>query len=107
VKTILVSPTVIVARKSTPELDIFGEIIKASINAEKYQLVKMNADQKARGKILEILPAMQSPTMCDLANGSFSIETIVRKKSLVSLLMDLRKIGATDILVQDVNIVLA
>ena len=107
VKTILVSPTVIVARKSTPELDIFGEILKGAIDAEKYQLVKMNADQKAKKEILEILPAMQSPTISDLANGSFSIETIVRKNSLVNLLMNLHHLGATGILVQDVNIVLA
>lgn len=106
VKTILVSPTVVVARKATPEIKLFGEIAKGAIDAEKYQLVKMNADQKAKEKILEILPAMQSPTMSDLVNGSFSIETIVRKKSLVNLLMNLRHLGATDILVQDVNIVL-
>lgn len=107
VKTILVSPTVIVARESTPELNIFGEIMKGAIDAEKYQLVKMNADQKAKEKILEILPAMKSPTINELANGSFSIETIVRRKSLVNVLMNLRHLGATDILVQDVNIVLA
>jgi len=107
VKTILVSPTVIVARKSTPELNIFGEIMKGAIDAEKYQLVKMNADQKAKKKILAILPAMKSPTISQLADGSFSIETVVRKNSLVSLLMSLRKIDATDILVQDINIILA
>lgn len=107
VKMVLISPTVIIARKSTLELDIFGEIVKGAIDAEKYQLVKMNADQKAREKILEILPAMKSPTINELANGSFSIETVIGKKSLVSLLMDLRKLGATDILVQNINIILA
>ena len=50
---------------------------------------------------------MKSPTINELANGSFSIETVIGKSSLVSVLMDLRHLGATDILVQDVNIVLA
>lgn len=106
VKAILVSPTVVVARKATPEIKLFGEILKGAIDAKKYQLVKMNTDEKAKEKILEILPAMKSPTINELANGSFSIETIIGKSSLVSVLMDLRKIGATDILVQDINIIL-
>jgi len=66
VKMILTSPTVIVARKSTPELNIFGEIIKGAIDAEKYQLVKMNANQAIEAKIIDILPAMKSPTIAKL-----------------------------------------
>lgn len=106
VKTILISPTVVVARKTTPEIKLFGEILKGAIDAEKYQLIKMNAEPKAKEKILEIMPAMKSPTINKLANGYFSIETVVEKKSLVGLLTCLRKYGATDILVQDINIVL-
>jgi len=51
-----------------------------------------------RDAVLEILPALRSPTVSPLADGGFAIETVVEKKSLAELIPRLKESGATGIL---------
>ena len=105
-KTLLVSPTVLMAKEELPEIKTLGKLIEGALRSEKYQLVKMNVNGEAKEKIISILPALSSPTVNDLANGFFAIETVVKKSSLLDLLILLRQAGAMGLVVSDINIIL-
>ena len=105
-KTILVSPTVLVAKNKTPEIEIFGKMLSGGLASEKYQLIKMNVSQEIKPAVLKNLPALRSPTIGSLIDGSFALETIIKKELSAKVIFKLLELGATDIIAQDVNIVL-
>lgn len=105
-KVLLVSPTVLIARKRLPEIEYFGQLLKAGFEAENYRLIKLDASRQDKGKILAILPAVQSPTVNRLANGNYAIETVAKNDEVVDLIFQLRKLGARGILAQEINILL-
>ena len=48
--------------------------------------------------MLPLLPALKSPTVSQLANGGFAIETVVEKRTINRLIPALKDAGATDLL---------
>lgn len=106
VKTLLVSPTIIVARERTPEIELLGNLLTGAIKAGLHNLVKMNVDKKNKDKVISILPALDSPTVERRADGSFAIETVIRKDEMANIVIALKEAGATGILVQNMNIIL-
>jgi ATP phosphoribosyltransferase len=50
-----------------------------------------------RDSVLAILPAAKSPTVNQLANGDFAIETVVPKSEINLLIPALSEAGATDL----------
>lgn len=106
VKTILSSPTVLMSKKDYQEIQFFGRLLKGALNAEKYQLIKMDVGRRMKERVLSILPAVQSPTVSKLADGSFAVETAVLKDEMADLIIKLQKIGARGIIAQDMNIIL-
>ena len=108
VKKILESPTVLMARKKTPEIIFFGELLKGALSAEEYQLLKMNVSSKIKEKIIEALPSLLSPTVQTInklaSEKGYAIETVVKTSELADLIIKLRKFGAKDILVLDINV---
>ncbi len=105
VQELFLSPTIFLARESCEELVIFGEILKGAIEAEKFLVLEMNAPKDKRADIVEILPALESPTVSLLADGNFSIKTVVLKERVVELTIQLKKLGATGIFSTDINFV--
>ncbi len=106
IQDLLVSPTVLIAREHLPEIDFFGELLEGALKAEQHQVIKMNVDRSIKTTVLNTLPALRSPTVNPLADRSFAIETIVKKSQTADLLVHLQTIGATGILVQDINVIL-
>jgi ATP phosphoribosyltransferase len=106
VKTILVSPTVIMAREDSPEIHLFGEMLQGALQAEQFCLVKMNCASQCVKNILDCVPAIDAPTISNLADGSFAIETVVPKNKLADVLSRLRLEGATGIIVQQLDVML-
>ena len=104
VKVILVTPVIFAVRKESQEFEIFGQMLKGALEAEMYQLVKFNADSKDKDRLIEILPAMESPTINNLADGAVAIETVIAKEAITDLIIAIRKNGGRNILVQDINI---
>lgn len=104
-KTILVSPVVLIAREITPRLQALGEMLKGALLAQEMQLLKMNADNTLIPAILNVLPSLHSPTINPLADGWSAIEAVVPKDGLVDLYLELRSIGATGIIWHDLNVV--
>ena len=105
-KTIMVSPTVLIARDNSAEMAQFGALLRGGLAAEKYQLLKMNVTSKAKQAVLAELPSLRSPTVSSLADNSFAIEVIVKKEELAELIVKLLQLGATGIIAQEVEIVL-
>jgi ATP phosphoribosyltransferase len=61
-------------------------------------LVKLNVAADHLQQVLGVLPAAQSPTVSELANGGFAIESVVEKRSINTLIPALKDAGASDIL---------
>lgn len=80
----------------------FGAIIKGAIIIEQeYKLLKMNINAKQKEKVLALLPSLKAPTISPLADGeNFAVESIVPAKSLVRLIIELGRCGATDFIWQ-------
>lgn len=106
VDTLLESPTVLVAHDNIPTIELFGELLYGVLRAENNKLLKMNIDESQKAALIAALPALQSPTVNRLANGSFAIETVVPRNEVADLIIKLRGLGATGILMQDLDIML-
>jgi ATP phosphoribosyltransferase len=106
IKMLLVSPTVLIAREESPEIKFFGQLLLGALQAEKYQLVKMNVEARIKEDVLAVLPALGTPTIDVRSDGSFAIETVALKSQLADLILKLKAIGATAILVQDINVIM-
>jgi ATP phosphoribosyltransferase len=102
IKTILVSPVVFVTREESVEMKMLGEMLEGSLEAELYQLVKFNADLVKEEEIVKILPALESPTISNLADGAIAIETVVPKKILSDTIVAIKKKGGRKIIIQDI-----
>jgi ATP phosphoribosyltransferase len=105
IKTILTSPTILAARKKTPELEHFGELLAGGLRAEKYRLLKMNVAQKALAGVLPLLPSLEAPTISKLANGDYAIETVIAANLAGNLIISLRNKGVNGILVQEISLI--
>jgi ATP phosphoribosyltransferase len=44
------------------------------------------------------VPSMKSPTISKLAGGGYAVETVVEKRTINTLIPELKDAGATDIL---------
>jgi len=105
--TMLVSPTVLIAREETAEMTSFGAMLTGALDADRYVLVKMNAERLKKETILNILPSRRSPTVNKCADGSFAIEAVVKRSELINVTFGLVSAGATDILTTDVLTILS
>jgi len=105
-KTILRSPTVLIAKEEAPEIKFLGDILRGALAAEKQTLLKFDCSSQVKEDILAWLPAIEAPTVNQLSNGGFAVETVIRKEELADQLIRVKLAGATGILVQDFNILL-
>lgn len=99
----MVSPIVVIARRRIPEFVALGDLMAGALEAENRQLVKLNVDNSQRNAVLGALPARRAPTLSRLSDCASAIETVVPKSQTAGLLIRLRTLGATDIVVQDIN----
>lgn len=103
-KTIIVSPTVLIASYLSEEVKTFGEMLKGVLRAEHYCLLKFNASIGDKNRILALVPSMESSTVNNLVDGDIAIETVVRKDSLSDLIIAVKKEGGRKIIVQSIDV---
>ena len=106
VETLLQSPTVLIAAQMLPAIEYFGELLYGVLRAENNKILKMNVAAAKKDALVESLPALQSPTVNRLADGSFAIETVVAKNQVTDLIIRLKEAGATGLLVQDLEVMI-
>lgn len=105
IATILTSYTEVVANPESfadPEkrraMDDIMTLLNGALEARGKVLLKVNVTAEHRDAVLEVLPSAKSPTVNQLANGDYAIETVVEKNGINLLIPALREAGATDLL---------
>ena len=104
IDTMLTSYTEVIANPASfadPELRRAMEqimiLLNGALDARGKVLLKINVAAALRDSILEILPAAKTPTVNQLANGDFAVETVVPKSEINLLIPALSEAGATDL----------
>jgi ATP phosphoribosyltransferase len=104
IKTIIISPVVVITRKETEETKILGQMLEGALAAEFYQLVKFNADLSDKDALIKVLPSMEAPTISSLADMAIAIETVVPRNITTDTIIAIKKLGGRNILIQDINV---
>jgi len=73
-------------------------LLGGALEARGKVLLKVNVAAAQRDAVLGVLPAAKSPTVNQLANGDYAIETVVEKRGINVLIPALRDAGGTDLL---------
>ena len=104
IDTMLTSYTEVIAHPASyanPELrhamDQIMILLNGTLDARGKVLLKLNVAGEHRDDVLALLPAAKSPTVNQLANGDFAIETVVQKTDINRLIPALSEAGATDL----------
>jgi ATP phosphoribosyltransferase len=73
-------------------------LLNGTLEARDKVLVKLNVGDEAFEAVIAKLPSMKSPTVSKLAGGGYAVETVVEKRTINTLIPELKDAGATDIL---------
>jgi ATP phosphoribosyltransferase len=74
-------------------------LLTGTLIARQRVLVKLNVVEAALGGVIELLPAMKSPTVSKLyGEDGFAVEAVVPKDAINTLIPALKDQGATDII---------
>jgi len=106
IETLMESEVLLIAnRKASADgskrahMDDLRTLILGAMSARGRVLIKLNVSEEQLKAVLDVLPAMKSPTISSLAGeGAYAVETVVEKASVNTLLPLLKSHGATDIL---------
>jgi len=105
IDTVLLSYTEMVVNKASfddpVKLHAMGQLMTlllGTLDARDKVLVKLNVDADHFKAVLGVLPAAKSPTISELANGGYAIESVVDKRTINTLIPELKDAGASDIL---------
>ncbi len=105
IDTILTSYTeVVVNPKSFADpvkkhaMDQLMTLLNGALEARGKVLLKLNVAAGSERAVIDVLPSAKSPTVNQLANGDYAIETVVEKNGINRLIPALREAGATDLL---------
>jgi len=105
IDTILTSYTEVVVNKESfadpakrKAMNQLMTLLGGALEARGKVLLKVNVAAAQRDEVLGVLPSAKSPTVNQLANGDYAIETVVEKRGINVLIPALRDAGGTDLL---------
>ncbi|HET9725134.1 MAG TPA: ATP phosphoribosyltransferase [Actinomycetota bacterium] len=103
--TLMTSEPVLVANRDSaadPDkrraMDDVVTLLLGALRAEGRVLIKLNVGEADLTAVLEAVPSMKSPTVSQLQEGGYAVETVVEKRQVNTLIPHLKALGATDIL---------
>jgi ATP phosphoribosyltransferase len=74
-------------------------LLEGVLEARGKVLVKLNVSAEALDKVIDLVPAMKTPTVNELYGGAgYAVETVVPKAGINTLIPALKDAGATDII---------
>ncbi|HEX2064953.1 MAG TPA: ATP phosphoribosyltransferase, partial [Acidimicrobiales bacterium] len=74
-------------------------LLQGTLEARGKVLVKLNVSEADLDRVIELLPAMRSPTVSQLfGDAGYAVETVVPKSDINTLIPALKDGGATDII---------
>jgi ATP phosphoribosyltransferase len=105
IETLLASEPVLVANREAAAdpvkraaMDDITTLLLGALRAEGRVLIKLNVGGSQLAAVLKVVPSMKAPTVSPLSEGGYAIETVVEKRTVNTLIPQLRSAGATDIL---------
>lgn len=105
IETLLTSDPVLIANRASAAepakraaMEDLVTLLRGALEAEGRVLIKLNVTADRLDDVLEVVPSMKAPTVSQLSDGGYAIETVVPKRGVNRLLPDLKAVGATDIL---------
>ena len=106
VETLLVSHTELIANPAAAKdtdkrhaMEQLLTLLQGALEARGKVLVKLNVTADQLPGVIEVLPALRSPTVSELfGGGGFAVETVVPKSEINVLIPALKDRGATDII---------
>ena len=106
VDTLLESQTVLIANRAAiadaakrQAIKDIETLLTGALAARGKVLVKLNVTEANLPRVLEVLPAMKSPTVSRLSDEhDYAVETVVEKSRINTLIPELKERGATDII---------
>jgi ATP phosphoribosyltransferase len=105
VETLLTSDPVLIANAASASdpvkraaMEDVTTLLLGALRAEGKVLIKLNVAAERLDDVLAVVPSMKSPTVAQLSDGGFAIETVVEKRGVNRLIPGLKAAGATDIL---------
>ncbi|MFQ6105946.1 MAG: ATP phosphoribosyltransferase, partial [Candidatus Hydrothermarchaeaceae archaeon] len=109
--TILESSTKLLANKNSWKnkkkrvaIEEIKMLLLGVIEARGKVLLSMNVPSNKLDKVISFLPAMKKPTVSKLYNTEYcAVETVVPKKEVNTIIPELRRLGAEDILEIDIS----
>ncbi|MBV8305650.1 MAG: ATP phosphoribosyltransferase [Acidimicrobiia bacterium] len=106
IETILVSFTELIANPAAYDdpakrhaMGQLQTLLEGALEARGRVLVKLNVGEDDLDKVIEILPAMRSPTVSKLSReAAYAVEAVVPKSDINTLIPALKDHGASDII---------
>jgi ATP phosphoribosyltransferase len=105
IDTILTSYTEVVANPASyadpakrKAMEQLMTLLRGALEARGKVLLKVNVTAELRDAVLAVLPSAKSPTVNQLANGDYAIESVVPKAGINLVIPALSEAGATDLL---------
>jgi ATP phosphoribosyltransferase len=105
VDEVMTSSTVLVANRAALQdskkahaMDQLLTLLQGTLEARGNVLVKLNVSDADLSGVIELLPAMKSPTVSSLRDGGYAVETVVPKADINILIPALKDAGASDII---------
>jgi ATP phosphoribosyltransferase len=109
--TVLESQTILIANQEVwkqarkrEKLENLAMLLQSAIDAEEKVGIKLNVRAKDLERVLEILPALNAPTVSELWNGGWhAVEVVIDEAVLRELIPQLRRVGAEGIIEYPLN----
>jgi ATP phosphoribosyltransferase len=106
IDTILVSFTELIANRASYDdpakrhaMTQIHTLLQGTLEARGRVLVKLNVSEADLAGVIELLPALKSPTVSKLfGEGGYAVETVVPKAEINTLIPALKDHGASDII---------
>ncbi len=105
VETLLTSEPVLIANRDAlrdgakrSAIDDVQTLLLGALRAEGRVLIKLNVAEGRLQDVLKVVPSMKAPTVSQLSEGGYAVETVVDKVGVNRLIPELKAAGATDIL---------
>lgn len=103
IDTVVESSAILIKSRnpSSPEMvDLIASRIRGVITAQKFVLCQYNIQRAALSSASQIAPGKRAPTITTLdEEGWVAVSVMVEKKKIATVMDELTKVGATDILV--------
>ncbi len=90
------------------EIDRLAMLVKSVMDARTRVMLEANVAPQFLEAVVSALPCMRQPTISALHNAAgYAVKAAVPKKTLTALIPELKKAGATDIVVAQINQIVA